>query len=119
MFEVNLRPLLMQPPIKDKITLGLDPAYRTGCKIAVVDGTGKVLDKTVVYPTPGPKQDEEGAKKKLKELIAKYGVEIVSIGNGTASKESEIFVAGLIQEIKEETGREVAYAVVSEAGASG
>ena len=118
MFEVNLKPLLMQPPVKDKITLGLDPAYRTGCKIAVVDGTGKVLDKTVVYPTPGPKQNIEAAKAKLKELVAKYEVEIISIGNGTASKESEIFVADLIKEIREETGREVAYIVVSEAGAS-
>ena len=118
MFEVNLKPLLMQPPVKDKITLGLDPAYRTGCKIAVVDGTGKVLDKTVVYPTPGPKQNIEAAKAKLKELIAKHGVQIISIGNGTASKESEIFVAELIKEIKEESGREVAYIVVSEAGAS-
>ena len=118
MFEVNLRPLLMQPPIKDKITLGLDPAYRTGCKIAVVDGTGKVLDKTGVYPTTGPKQNVEEAKEKLKELIAKYKVEVISIGNGTASKESEIFVAELIKEVKAETGREVAYAVVSEAGAS-
>ena len=118
MFEVNLKPLLMQPPVKDKITLGLDPAYRTGCKIAVVDGTGKVLDKTVVYPTPGPKQNIEAAKAKLKELIAKYNVDIISIGNGTASKESEIFVADLIKEIKAETGRDVAYVVVSEAGAS-
>ena len=118
MFEVNLKPLLMQPPVKDKVTLGLDPAYRTGCKIAVVDGTGKVLDKTVVYPTPGPKQNVGAAKVKLKELIAKYGVEIISIGNGTASKESEIFVSELIKEVKEETGREVAYIVVSEAGAS-
>ena len=118
MFEVNLKPLLMQPPVKDKITLGLDPAYRTGCKIAVVDGTGKVLDKTVVYPTPGPKQNIEAAKVKLKELVAKYNVDIISIGNGTASKESEIFVADLIKEIKAETGRDVAYVVVSEAGAS-
>ena len=118
MFEVNLRPLLLQPPVKDKITLGLDPAYRTGCKIAVVDGTGKVLDKTVVYPTPGPKQNIDAAKVELKKLIEKYGVEVISIGNGTASKESEIFVADLIKEIKEETGREVAYVVVSEAGAS-
>ena len=117
-FELNLKPLLMQPPVKNKVTLGLDPAYRTGCKIAVVDGTGKVLDKTVVYPTPGPKQNIEAAKVKLKELIAKYGVEIISIGNGTASKESEIFVAELIKEIQKETGREVAYIVVSEAGAS-
>ena len=118
MFEVNLKPLLMQPPVKDKITLGLDPAYRTGCKIAVVDGTGKVLDKTVVYPTPGPKQNIEAAKVKLKELVAKYNVDIISIGNGTASKESEIFVADLIKEIKAETERDVAYVVVSEAGAS-
>lgn len=118
MFEVNLKPLLMQPPVKDKITLGLDPAYRTGCKIAVVDGTGKVLDKTVVYPTPGPKQNIDAAKATLKALIAKYNVDIISIGNGTASKESEIFVAEMIKEIKEETGREVAYIVVSEAGAS-
>lgn len=118
MFEVNLKPLLMQPPVKDKITLGLDPAYRTGCKIAVVDGTGKVLDKTVVYPTPGPKQNIDAAKVKLKELIAKYNVDIISIGNGTASKESEIFVADLIKEVKAETGRDVAYVVVSEAGAS-
>ena len=118
MFELNLKPLLMQPPVKDKVTLGLDPAYRTGCKIAVVDGTGKVLDKTVVYPTPGPKQNVGAAKAKLKELIQKYAVDIISIGNGTASKESEIFVAELIKEVKEETGREVAYIVVSEAGAS-
>ena len=118
MFEVNLKPLLMQPPVKDKITLGLDPAYRTGCKIAVVDETGKVLDKTVVYPTPGPKQNIEAAKKTLKQLIAKYNVDIVSIGNGTASKESEIFVSEMIKEIKEETGRDVKYIVVSEAGAS-
>ena len=118
MFEVNLKPLLMQPPVKDKVTLGLDPAYRTGCKIAVVDGTGKVLDKTVVYPTPGPKKDIPAAKAKLKELIGKYGVQVISIGNGTASKESEIFVAELIKEIKAETGRDVSYIVVSEAGAS-
>ena len=118
MFEVNLKPLLMQPPVKDKVTLGLDPAYRTGCKIAVVDGTGKVLDKTVVYPTPGPKQNVGAAKAKLKALIAKNAGEIISIGNGTASKESEIFVSELIKEVKEETGREVAYIVVSEAGAS-
>ena len=118
MFEVNLKPLLMQPPVKDKVTLGLDPAYRTGCKIAVVDGTGKVLDKTVVYPTPGPKKDIPAAKAKLKELIEKYGVQVISIGNGTASKESEIFVAELIKEIKAETGRDVSYIVVSEAGAS-
>ena len=111
MFEINLKPLLMQPPVKDKVTLGLDPAYRTGCKIAVVDGTGKVLDKTVVYPTP-PQNKVEEAKKKLKELINKYDVDVISIGNGTASKESEIFVADLLKELE----KEVNYMVVSEAG---
>ena len=113
MFEVNLKPLLMQPPVKDKVTMGLDPAYRTGCKIAVVDGTGKVLDKTVVYPTP-PHNKIDEAKAKLKDLIQKYNVDVISIGNGTASKESEIFVAEMIKEIE----REVGYMVVSEAGAS-
>ena len=116
MFESNLRPLLLQPPVKDKIVLGLDPAYRTGCKIAVVDGTGKVLDKTVIYPTPGPKQNEEKAKEDLKALILKHSVDIIAIGNGTASKESEIFVAELIKEMQGE--RDVEYIVVSEAGAS-
>ena len=113
MFDVNLRPLLMQPPVKDKVTMGFDPAYRTGCKIAVVDGTGKVLDTTVVYPTP-PQNKQEEAKKKLKELIDKYGVEVISVGNGTASKESEIFVSDLIKDY----GGKVSYAIVNEAGAS-
>ena len=117
MFELNLKPLLMQPPIKNKVTLGWDPAFRTGCKICVVDGTGKVLDKTVVYPTP-PQNKTEEAKKVLKELIAQYQVEVISCGNGTASKESEIFIAELIREIREETGREVGYVIVNEAGAS-
>ena len=117
MFEINLKPLLMQPPVKNKITMGWDPAFRTGCKICVVDGTGKVLDKTVVYPTP-PQNKTEEAKKTLKALIEKYGVEVISCGNGTASKESEIFIAELIKEIKAETGREVGYVIVSEAGAS-
>ena len=117
MFEVNLKPLLMQPPIKDKITMGWDPAFRTGCKICVVDGTGKVLDKTVVFPTP-PQNKTEEAKVVLKKLIAKYAVEVISCGNGTASKESEIFIAELIKEIKAETGREVGYVIVNEAGAS-
>ena len=116
-FELNLKPLLMQPPVKDKITMGWDPAFRTGCKICVVDGTGKVLDKTVVYPTP-PQNKTEEAKLALKNLIAKYGVEVISCGNGTASKESEIFIVELIKEIKAETGREVAYVIVNEAGAS-
>ena len=117
MFELNLKPLLMQPPVKDKITMGWDPAFRTGCKICVVDGTGKVLDKTVVYPTP-PQNKTVEAKIVLKALIAKYGVEVISCGNGTASKESEIFIADLIKEIKQETGREVGYVIVNEAGAS-
>ena len=117
MFELNLKPLLMQPPVKDKITMGWDPAFRTGCKICVVDGTGKVLDKTVVFPTP-PQNKTEEAKAALKNLIAKYGVEVISCGNGTASKESEVFIAELIKEIKAETGREVGYVIVNEAGAS-
>lgn len=117
MFELNLKPLLMQPPLKDKITMGWDPAYRTGCKICVVDGTGKVLDKTVVYPTP-PQNRTDEAKIILKKMIAKYGVEVISCGNGTASKESELFIAELIREIKSETGREVGYIIVNEAGAS-
>ena len=109
MFDVNLRPLLMQPPVKDKITMGFDPAYRTGCKIAVVDGTGKVLATTVVYPTP-PQNKTEAAKAELKELIDKYHVDVISIGNGTASKESEIFVADLVKDY----GGRVVYAVVSD-----
>lgn len=117
MFELNLKPLLMQPPVKDKITMGWDPAFRTGCKICVVDGTGKVLDKTVVFPTP-PQNKTAEAKVVLKQLIAKHGVEVISCGNGTASKESEIFIAELIKEIKAETGHEVGYVIVNEAGAS-
>ena len=112
-FASNLRQLLLQPPVKNCVTLGLDPAYRTGCKIAVVDSTGKVLDTTVVYPTPPQKKIKE-AKEKLKALISKYGVTTISIGNGTASRESEEFVAELIKEIPEK----VSYMVVSEAGAS-
>ncbi len=118
MFEVNLKQLLMQPPLKDKITLGWDPGLRTGCKICVVDGTGKVLDKTVVYATLPNEEKQRQAKIVLKNLIAKHRVEVISCGNGTASKESEIFIAELIREIKAETGREVGYIIVSEAGAS-
>ena len=113
MFEVNLRPLLMQAPLKGKTILGLDPAYRTGCKIAVIDASGNVLDHTVVYPTP-PQNKTEEAKRILTALILKYNVDVISIGNGTASKESEIFVADLIKDCP----RKVAYAVVNEAGAS-
>ncbi|MBQ8893065.1 MAG: RNA-binding transcriptional accessory protein [Clostridia bacterium] len=112
-FSVNLRQLLMQPPVKGMVTLGLDPAYRTGCKIAVVDETGKVLDTAVVYPTP-PQNKIEEAKKKLKQLIKKHGVTLISIGNGTASRESESFVAELIRELD----TPVHYVIVSEAGAS-
>lgn len=112
-FSSNLRQLLLQPPIKNSVTLGLDPAYRTGCKIAVVDSIGKVLDTTVIYPTPPQKKIEE-AKTKLKKLITKYGVTTIAIGNGTASRESEEFVVELIKEIPQN----VSYMVVSEAGAS-
>ncbi len=112
-FALNLKPLLMQPPVKGRVTLGLDPAYRTGCKIAVVDATGKVLDTTVVYPTPPQNKTDEAAKK-LTALIKKHGVSTISIGNGTASKESEIFVADLIRQLDVP----VSYMVVSEAGAS-
>ncbi len=118
MFELNLKPLLMQPPVKDKITMGWDPGYRTGCKICVVDGTGKVLDHTVVMPTIGSANKNEEAKRVLKAMIAKHKVEVISCGNGTASKESEIFIAEMIKEIKQETGREVGYVIVNEAGAS-
>ncbi len=112
-FKENLSQLLMQPPLKDRVVLGLDPAYRTGCKIAVVDATGKVLDTTVVYPTP-PQSKVEEAKRVLKGLIQKHGVNVISIGNGTASGESEQFVAQLIGELP----HKVSYMVVSEAGAS-
>ncbi len=113
MFEVNLRPLLLQPPLKGKIILGLDPAYRTGCKIAVVDSEGNVLDTAVVFPTP-PQNKIEEAKAILLKLVEKHGVSVISIGNGTASKESEIFVANMIKE----SGKNLSYAVVNEAGAS-
>ena len=113
MFDVNLRPLLMQPPVKDKVTMGFDPAYRTGCKIAVVDGTGKVLDTTVVYPTP-PQSKTAEAKATLEKLIDKYSVDVISIGNGTASKESEIFVADMLKDYNGKVG----YVIVNEAGAS-
>ena len=112
-FASNLRQLLMQPPVKGACTLGLDPAYRTGCKIAVVDRTGKVLDTAVVYPTP-PQNKTAEAKKKLSELIVKHHVTAIAIGNGTASRESEAFVAELIKELP----HKVSYMVVSEAGAS-
>ena len=112
-FGKNAKQLLMQPPIKDIVVMGFDPAYRTGCKIAVIDKTGKVLATTTVYPTE-PQNDVEGTKKVLKELIDKYDVNMISIGNGTASRESEAFVSDMLKEID----KEVYYAIVSEAGAS-
>lgn len=112
-FAVNLKQLLMQPPVKGKVVLGLDPGYRTGCKVAVVDGTGKVLDTAVIYPTHGERKTAE-SKAKLLQLIKKHRVDIISIGNGTASKETEMFAADAIKEIE----RPVYYMVVSEAGAS-
>jgi uncharacterized protein len=116
-FKANLKALLMQAPIKSKIIMGYDPGFRTGCKIAVLDDTGKFLDKATVYPTV-PRNDVEGTIKVLKALIYKYNVEVISIGNGTASRESEEVIAKLIAEVKRETGRELYYVIVSEAGAS-
>ena len=113
MFEVNLKPLLMQPPLKDKIILGLDPAYRTGCKIAVIDKSGNVIDKTVIFPTP-PHNQIEKSEQVIAELVKKHNVDAISIGNGTASKESEIFVSNLIKKLS----KKVEYMVVNEAGAS-
>lgn len=112
-FSANLRQLLLQPPVKGSVTLGLDPAFRTGCKIAVVDDTGKVLDTTVVYPTP-PQSKVAEAEQKLISMIKKHKVTTISIGNGTASRESEAFVAKMIKD----NNIQVEYMVVSEAGAS-
>ena len=112
-FALNLKQLLMQPPVKGKTVLGLDPGYRTGCKVAVVDDTGKVLDTAVIYPTHSDKKIHE-SRHKLLELINKYDVDIISIGNGTASKETEMFAADVIKE----ADHKVYYMVVSEAGAS-
>lgn len=112
-FAENLRNLLLQPPVKGRVVLGLDPAYRTGCKLAVVDDTGKVLATDVIYPTP-PQNRVEDAERILLHLIEKYKVDIVSIGNGTASRESEIFTAGVLKKLD----RRIYYMVVSEAGAS-
>ena len=115
-FALNLKPLLMQPPVKGKVTMGLDPGYRMGCKVAVVDGTGKVLDTAVVYPTYGERQKNE-AIATLSKLIAKHGVEHIAIGNGTASRETEQMAVELIQQVNE-AGAHVSYMIVSEAGAS-
>ena len=113
LFAENLKNLLMQPPIKGKVVLGLDPAYRTGCKIAVVDETGRVLDTTVIFPTP-PQNKVDESKTVIKALIIKHDVGLIAIGNGTASRESEMFIAELIKEID----RKVFYLVVNESGAS-
>ena len=112
-FGQNSKQLLLGAPIKGKTVMGFDPAYRTGCKIAVIDETGKVLDYTTVYPT-APQNDVEGAKKELLKLIEKDKIDMIAIGNGTASRESEMFVADMIKE----ANREVCYVIVSEAGAS-
>ncbi|MBR3003097.1 MAG: RNA-binding transcriptional accessory protein [Clostridia bacterium] len=112
-FGQNSKQLLLGAPIKGKTVMGFDPAYRTGCKIAVIDETGKVLDYTTVYPTE-PQNDVEGAKKELLKLIEKDKIDMIAIGNGTASRESEMFVADMIKEAK----RDVHYVIVSEAGAS-
>lgn len=112
-FRENLKQLLLQPPISGKVVLALDPAYRTGCKIAVIDATGKPLETTVVYPTP-PQNKTAEAEKKLLALIEKYGVDLISIGNGTASRESELFVAEMLKKTK----RRVQYIIANEAGAS-
>ncbi len=112
-FGINLKNLLMQPPMKSKTVLGFDPAFRTGCKLAVISPTGTLLHIDVIYPHE-PKNDVEGAKKKLLELIDKYNIDIIAIGNGTASRESEAFVASVIKEAK----KEVSYIIVNEAGAS-
>jgi len=113
MFKINLKPLLMQPPLKDKTIMGLDPAYRTGCKLAIIDKNSNVLDKNVIFPTPPHNQIEE-SEKIVTYLIKKYNVDVISIGNGTASKECEIFVSNLIKKLP----KPVSYMVVNEAGAS-
>ena len=115
-FALNLKPLLMQPPVKGKVTMGLDPGYRMGCKVAVVDGTGKVLDTAVVYPTYGERQKGESIAALLK-LIRKHGVEHIAIGNGTASRETEQMAVELIRQASA-SGAHVSYMIVSEAGAS-
>ena len=115
-FALNLKPLLMQPPVKGKVTMGLDPGYRMGCKVAVVDGTGKVLDTAVVYPTHGERQKRQ-AIDDLAALVRKHGVEHIAIGNGTASRETEQMAAELIRQ-ENARGADLSYMIVSEAGAS-
>ncbi|MCT8136578.1 RNA-binding transcriptional accessory protein [Anaerobacillus sp. CMMVII] len=112
-FSENLRNLLLQPPLKGRVVLGVDPAYRTGCKLAIVDETGKVLHISVIYPTP-PKSEIEKGKQIVKELIKKHDIEVIAVGNGTASRETEQFIADVIKEVD----KEVYYLIVNEAGAS-
>lgn len=116
-FKANLKALLMQSPIKGKVVLGYDPGFRTGCKVAVLDDTGKFLEKATVYPTV-PKNDVEGTIRTLKDLIYKYDVEVISLGNGTASRESEEVITRLIKEVKSEKNKDIYYVIVNEAGAS-
>jgi len=116
-FATNLRNLLLQPPLKDKIIMGIDPGFRTGCKVAVIDETGKYLEGDTIFPHP-PQNKIFESKSLLRRLIDKYHVDVISIGNGTASRETETLVAGLIKEIKESGGRAVSYTIVNEAGAS-
>ena len=116
-FKENLKALLMQPPIKGKVVLGYDPGFRTGCKVAVLDSTGRFLENTTVYPT-APQNKVREAKEVLKTLIKKHNVEVISLGNGTASRESEEVISEVISELRKEDGREIAYVIVSEAGAS-
>ncbi|WP_152540335.1 Tex family protein [Sporolactobacillus terrae] len=113
-FAENLRGLLLQPPLKERTVLGVDPAYRTGCKLAVVDPTGKVLTISLIYPAP-PKSDKEGARRTVLQLIDQYKIDIIAIGNGTASRETEAFIA---ETLKQVTGRKLFYMIVNEAGAS-
>jgi uncharacterized protein len=116
-FATNLRNLLLQPPLKGKIIMGIDPGFRTGCKVAVIDETGKYLEGDTIFPHP-PQNDVFQAKTTLRRLIDKYKVDVIAIGNGTASRETEVMTADLIREIKESGGKAVHYTIVSEAGAS-
>ncbi|ELC8364102.1 RNA-binding transcriptional accessory protein Tex [Clostridium perfringens] len=116
-FKANLKALLMQAPIKGKIVMGFDPGFRTGCKVAILDETGKFVENTTVYPT-APQNRIDETISTLKKLIKKHGVQVISLGNGTASRESEEVIAKMLKEIKEETGKELFYVIVSEAGAS-
>ncbi|MDZ4993947.1 S1 RNA-binding domain-containing protein [Clostridium perfringens] len=116
-FKANLKALLMQAPIKGKVVMGFDPGFRTGCKVAILDETGKFVENTTVYPT-APQNRIEETINTLKNLIKKHGVDVISLGNGTASRESEEVIAKMLKEIKDETGKELFYVIVSEAGAS-